>query len=386
MKNYSFTISRGRRLQNHRRGMAILYMSILLMTLTAVTSMAVDFGRWEMCKTQLQRAADAAARSGAFQLAKGASTSVSYATIVSWFNNVDAQTVLSNPNVSVTIQVLDWTSASNYTVLTSSNYSLANAIRVTLSYNVPLMFGSVIGISSKTATRSSTAVLYTTSQNIYVGANGNLWLAGEPTGTTGSLPDASWQGQGVNSDHKWQYDLAGPVGGTASDGEPYESPAQATISLVPGAILAVSSVTGGGTMDPSVTDGTADGTLNGSTAQVYDDEAAYGTAEHGIADVYMPIDSMMGVFLGSSLPTSSSAPAVLNFSTAAERDYSTLSPLTKQPFFIGNGETSGSSQQYIVVPQGATRLFLGMMDGHEWSNNAGGYNATITQYSVQTVQ
>jgi hypothetical protein len=39
-----------------------------------------------------------------------------------------------------------------------------------------------------------------------------------------------------------------------------------------------------------------------------------------------------------------------------------------------------------VVPNNATRLFLGTMDGHEWSNNVGSFQATITQYSIEIVK
>jgi hypothetical protein len=31
-------------------------------------------------------------------------------------------------------------------------------------------------------------------------------------------------------------------------------------------------------------------------------------------------------------------------------------------------------------------MFLGTMDGHEWSNNSGGYTVTVTDYQITTVQ
>ena len=40
----------------------------------------------------------------------------------------------------------------------------------------------------------------------------------------------------------------------------------------------------------------------------------------------------------------------------------------------------------IIVPKNAYALFLGTMDGHEYSNNTGGFNATITQYEVEIVK
>lgn len=38
----------------------------------------------------------------------------------------------------------------------------------------------------------------------------------------------------------------------------------------------------------------------------------------------------------------------------------------------------GSSLQYITVPEGATRLFLGLNDVYEWINNIGFRDVTVT--------
>ncbi len=370
-----------------RRGMALVYLSIALFTLVGIVSLAVDFGRWEMCKTQLQRAADAGARAGAFTLASSYNNAPTVAATVTGENYVDTGKISANSKVTGSVQMLNWTSASNYTVLSSGNYSQANAVRVTVSYTVPLTFGSVIGISSKPATRSATAMLSLKSQTVYVSANGNIWLSGEPTGTQASFTSTEWEGQNVNPQHPWQYDIAGPVGEKAADGEPYESPVQSSITLVQGALIAVSGVSGSGNIGPGDPYGNALGEVNGVVNTPSDDwNHATGYEEHGISDVTMPADAVMAVFLGSSLPDNSAAPASLDFSTAASRDYTSLSPLVKQPFYVGTGQTTSGKQQFIVVPNGATRLFVGMMDNMEWSNNSGGYNATITQYSVQMVQ
>jgi hypothetical protein len=39
--------------------------------------------------------------------------------------------------------------------------------------------------------------------------------------------------------------------------------------------------------------------------------------------------------------------------------------------------------QTFKVPAGATRLFLGPMDGYQWSNNAGSFTAAVSV--VQTI-
>jgi hypothetical protein len=64
----------------------------------------------------------------------------------------------------------------------------------------------------------------------------------------------------------------------------------------------------------------------------------------------------------------------------ASRDFASLSPLLKQPFFIGNGlRNDGLSVQQFIVPAGATRLYLGTMDGFGWWNNSGSLEVTATK-------
>lgn len=102
-------------------------------------------------------------------------------------------------------------------------------------------------------------------------------------------------------------------------------------------------------------------------------------AENGIGDVTTPVVSLIGVFLGPDQPDLTAAPASLDFSTEESRDYLILAPSLKQPFFIGDGLTSGGAIQQIIAPAGASRLFLGTMDGYEWSNNLGSFSVEVTQ-------
>jgi len=94
-------------------------------------------------------------------------------------------------------------------------------------------------------------------------------------------------------------------------------------------------------------------------------------AQFGKSNITAPLNSLLGVFLASGDPTLAPAPAALNFSTQAARDYTSLAPLVGQVFFIGTGKTSGGSYHQIVVPQGATRLYFAVMDTYQWNNNLG---------------
>lgn len=61
------------------------------------------------------------------------------------------------------------------------------------------------------------------------------------------------------------------------------------------------------------------------------------------------------------------------------RDFLTLSPQLKRVFFIGDGRTRRGDIQKFIVPSGATRLYIGIMDGYEWNNNNGKFDVTISQ-------
>jgi hypothetical protein len=105
-------------------------------------------------------------------------------------------------------------------------------------------------------------------------------------------------------------------------------------------------------------------------------------AENGISDVGTHTSSLLGVFLGAAQPDLTLAPAALDFTDSGNVlggfNYTTLSPLLKQVFFIGDGMTDGGQLQRVVVPAGATRLFLGTMDGFDWSNNIGSLDVQVT--------
>ena len=102
-------------------------------------------------------------------------------------------------------------------------------------------------------------------------------------------------------------------------------------------------------------------------------------AQNGISDITAPHNSLIGVFLGADQPDLNSPPPALDFSNQASQDYLALSPLLQQVFYIGDGLTSGADplQQQIIVPTGATSLYLGTMDGWEWNNNGGSFTLTM---------
>lgn len=177
---------------------------------------------------------------------------------------------------------------------------------------------------------------------ISVPGTSDLWLAGMPAGSTAS--------------------------GTGSLSGPDEAPAQSPV-LVPGLSLA-----GGSTITFGVTgvgvsnSGVCCDALEGSTFVKHADGV-----QNGIGNVNAPINSLIGVFLTSSQPDPSAVPSEFNFASSGV-NFLSLAPGLQQPFFIGDGLTGpGGVVQSFIVPDGATRLFLGTMDEFEWRNNSGSF-------------
>lgn len=103
------------------------------------------------------------------------------------------------------------------------------------------------------------------------------------------------------------------------------------------------------------------------------------SAENGISDIRAPMNSLVGVFLGAEQPNKDSAPSTLYFSEAL-RNYFTISPQLKQVFLIGNGRNNMGIQQRVIVPSGAKRLYLGIMDGCNWRDNKGSLDVEVSNH------
>jgi len=449
---------RGYRNNSRRHGIAIIYIIVVLIVMLGFCSFAVDLGRVQTAKTELRRAADAAARAGVASLALGTSSVQSAAINMAANDKCDGSTVvLTNANVSVGI----WNSTSSTfsTTGTANNTTTYQAVQVITSRAVPLLFGEILGMAHCTVNADSTAALVSVTTPItdFISAHGNPWLAGEPKNTTASQPDPGYDNPSANTTHPWKYDIANPgkvasavaaaTSGDSSDpssdyttpadstkvestdysaNEPYASPV--AFDVTPGAVLQISVPLNSSNQANNqgyLVSGTGNTYANGSSGGTYanysDDGAnpsmSQGTnttsgSEHGISNIITPINSIVGVFMDqngatygadSTQENESSVPPGLDFSTQAARDYDSgttqsttaasqemeggsIEPQLNQSFYVGNGQTSSSTTETIVVPNNAYAVFLGTMDGHEWSNNVGGFNATITEFNIELVQ
>lgn len=128
-------------------------------------------------------------------------------------------------------------------------------------------------------------------------------------------------------------------------------------------------------VDGSITNGggTANASADGKTEMM----ASHCRPDQndGLSNVTAPMISFVAVFVGDTKPPV--APEALDFTTPAARDYVTLSPKLGQVFFVGNGVTGANGPQQIIVPVGATQLWMGFNDSGSWADNAGGVSASI---------
>jgi Flp pilus assembly protein TadG len=410
--------------------MAMIYVIVSVVAMLGFCSLAVDLGRVVVAKTQLRVAADAAARAAVAALPQGNSAAISAAQTMAASNKSDGYAVTL---ASSDVIVGTWTINASTHAGTFSSGGTANgttifqAVKVTARRTaatntaIPLLFASVLGAHTCDVTATSTAALVAVQQHTqFISAQSDLWLSGEPKGTLGSQPDGGYS----SAAHPYKNDIAGdpniaygqPGGPGSAVGykvastdynneQLYNSILQFQLTVTPGSVIQLSNVSGLANNQGEFTGGTgstnADGFDSGSDTLISDDQAnpslSPGTtttsgSEHGISNIIIPLNAMMGVFLDNNPADDSSdhnystAPTGLDFSTQTARDYTTLDPTLAQSFYVGNGQTSSDVQQTIVVPSNATRLYLGTMDGHEWSNNVGGFTATITQYQIATVQ
>ncbi len=111
------------------------------------------------------------------------------------------------------------------------------------------------------------------------------------------------------------------------------------------------------------------GILSGPDGYAGYDPTHQAYIDMGISPVLnTPLNALLGVFLTDAAPVALSAPAPLDYLTS---DMTT--PLLQQTFVIG------SNLENITIPAGATRLFFGLNNGYEWTNNVGELSVTVSR-------
>jgi len=140
-----------------------------------------------------------------------------------------------------------------------------------------------------------------------------------------------------------------------------------TDTLDPGTMPPLIDITGfGGTISITATGLWGHPALSGPDGYAGYDPTHADYIALGISTVTgAPLNALAGVFLGSAAPVAGSAPTALVYGADMK------SPVLHQTFIIG------SSLSGINIPGGATRLFFGLNDGYEWTNNVGELSVTV---------
>ena len=194
--------------------------------------------------------------------------------------------------------------------------------------------------------------------NIFVPGTADPYLAGMPAGSTASGYTPSSPGASV---------------------APANSPLW--IAVTPGGTLTFTAK-GTAAYGPMPTTG-PDTRSSGPDGMPYFGQYIHHLAgpQNGMSDAWLPINALVGVFLGDSAPNGMATPAMLDYrsggNVAGGVFASTQSPALQQVFFLGDGLDDLGNPQTIVIPEGATRLFLGVADGWDWANNRDGYQVTL---------
>lgn len=355
----------------------MIYAAAAMIALCGVVSLGYEFGRVQLAKSQLQTAADSAARyagGGVKHQIDGVNAAVAMARASLRDNTVDGRKLVDAQS-TVELGIWNNTTGSGVKFKPSTDLNGINAVRVTVRLSkdtntaIPLVFGSMIGYGRQELTAQAVA-LYEAGAgmsrvDLNVPATSNPFLAGSPAGTVAS----------VNNPHD-----SPDYAGTSSN--PKQSPVKAAgLTLKPGSSLTFDGVDGGANNTASSVRFDGDG----NTTNIVTNSAG---AENGKQNLRAPINSVIAVFLTDATPTGvSGLPEALDFSTTASRDFASLSPKIGQTFFIGDGRRDNGELQRFVIPAGATRLYIGTMDGYEWNNNVGGFTVVAsTAATVKLVQ
>ena len=155
--------------------------------------------------------------------------------------------------------------------------------------------------------------------------------------------------------------LAGQSSGTVASTRasvPANAPSQANLNLVPGQGIGISAA---GIVDGATPDGN---TISCSTS-----------AEFGVPRITARCKALVGVFLAD---TSRPQPSAVDY-TGDAREIRVLRPQLQQPFILGTGRISTGDQRVIVIPTGATRLFLAAMGT---TASSGGFQVTLSSVGV----
>jgi Flp pilus assembly protein TadG/cytoskeletal protein CcmA (bactofilin family) len=188
-----------RKYTDSRRGNVLFVTVILLPAMFAVISLAVDFGKVQLAKSQLQDACDASTRAAAMKLGTSYNELVVAAKSAAADNFVDGKS-LALADTDIEIGRYDVTqneddednedgedTDSVFSVLPSSDFAEANAVRITARRigddAIPLTFAPIIGVPAVQLATHCTSVRRTSGSLTY----GIAGISGISVGDKGKI-------------------------------------------------------------------------------------------------------------------------------------------------------------------------------------------------------
>ncbi len=365
-----------------RRGAVMVYSLFIMMLMCGIVSLAVDYGRIQMIKSEEQRSADSIAR-GTLKhyLLVGDLTSTGQKNAANW---ATANLVTPDATTHISPNPIDGGSGVTPSVTYSWGYWNAASSKFKSGSNVNFPTALQVTVARTTQTGNPVALIFPLPSNkSVVTKTCDVWAQ-----AIAILPQPVNLTQTVLG--TWDPWLSGMSSGVASydDSAPTNSPK--ALNVIPGSTI---SVTAPATGQISIANSNHYEPPDGLETNLYNHmidspDGDRNGNQNGISQIYhIPRSAMIGVFLDDNPPNPNATPPTRDY-TAASRDQGTYNDLqNQQPFFIGDGVDSSQVPQNFVVPNNATRLFLGAMDGYEWKQDLGSFNVTFTeQPPIQLVQ
>jgi hypothetical protein len=159
-----------------RCGVALIYVAIATIAICAVGSLALDYGRAQVVKTELRRAADAAAMAALQEITNGNGITAAQnaAIAVAAANLADGSAVVVDANLDIEFGTYD-NQTDTFTTVTGTSRSTATAMHITCRRTaargnaVSLVLGPVIGRNSVDVSADAVVALNTPDKFGFVG-------------------------------------------------------------------------------------------------------------------------------------------------------------------------------------------------------------------------
>ena len=158
-----------------RRGLVLIYVMLSMIIFLVIASLAIDMGHARLAKTQLQFAADAAARAACEDLPYGQTTARKTAVTIGAANNVDGTPLVITPGTDIVFGTWD-PNARTFTPSSGLGSGTGNAIQINASRTAAK--GNAIQLAFASVFSAGTSDIHATATACFAGGNGAYSIVG----------------------------------------------------------------------------------------------------------------------------------------------------------------------------------------------------------------